>query len=343
MKGGWPGADAYSTLGGPRRVERPGGPVGVGPRDGRVVPGASKMTQTLVDPADSRCGDSTLVPGVGGSPPAAVGMVAVDLDGTLLRTTKGLSRRNAEAIRRVAALGVPVVLATARPPRSVRPIHRALGLTVPTVNYNGAVVDDPTTGRFLLHRPLDAAVATRIVRLARRVHPELLVLVENLDRWYTAQPNHAMLEAVAGKTGPDFVAPFEALLARAMTKLMLLGPRAALDRLQAELPRRFAGGVSLMRSGAQWLQVFDASADKAGGLAWLSERWGVPASGVVAIGDAANDVGMLRWAGWGVAVANASEPTRRAADMVAPSNDADGVAWALERYVLDADGRAAAA
>ena len=122
------------------------------------------------------------------APRVDVGLVALDIDGTLLRPDKRLSRRVVEAIHRTRRRGVKVLLATARPPRGTRPIHAALQLDTPTINYNGALVDDVLRGRFVQHRPLHPPLVGRVAALARRLFPRIRVDAEVLDRWYTDAP-----------------------------------------------------------------------------------------------------------------------------------------------------------
>src|SRR6266567_4078078 len=114
-----------------------------------------------------------------------VRMVAIDLDGTLLSSRKTITPKTHAALKAAVAAGVKIVLATARPPRSVRTYYEALKLDMPTINYNGALVWDEPRRRVVEHVPLDVAVAKKIIAWGRKQHPELLVSVEILDKWYT--------------------------------------------------------------------------------------------------------------------------------------------------------------
>ena len=113
---------------------------------------------------------------------AGIRMVAIDLDGTLLSSRKTITPKTHTAIRAALAAGVKVVLATARPPRSVRTYYEALKLDTPTINYNGALIWNERHRQVVEHVPLDAAVAKRIIAWGRKRYPELLVSVEILDK-----------------------------------------------------------------------------------------------------------------------------------------------------------------
>lgn len=261
-------------------------------------------------------------------------MVAIDLDGTLLRSDKRLSLRTARAIQQARQRGVRVVLASARPPRSVRDIYRHLDLDTLQINYNGALVHDPHRRRNLFHQPLSPKLASRIARLARRLDPDIVVSVEILDKWYTDRVDDSLMTETARFQSPDFIGPLTSFLHVPVTKLMLLAPPARLEPVRQAIREKFRGHVEILISDDYLLQVVRAGVDKALALDRVAQLYGIEPDQVMAIGDAPNDLGMLRWAGLGVAVDNAWPMVRDVAKAVVPSNDQDGVAVALEQFVL---------
>lgn len=263
-----------------------------------------------------------------------IDLIALDIDGTLLRTDKRMSKRVLHAVHQARDKGVRVVLATARPPRSVREIYQYLGLDTPQINYNGALIHDPVRKRHLHHKPLSAELAMKVVKLARKIFPATVVSVEILDRWYTDHVDETLPTETSRAFAPDFVGPLEAFLHVPVTKLMLLAPAKEMAPIREEVERKFEGRVGIAVSDPHLLQVIHPEADKAHGLAWIAQKFNIPARRVMAIGDAPNDVGMLTWAGLGVAVGNAWPAARRVADVVVPGNDEDGVAHAIEQFVL---------
>src|SRR5690606_6731361 len=130
------------------------------------------------------------------------------------------------------------------------------------------------------------------------------------------------------------------VLAEPSLKLILRHSELAVDAVADRLARLGLDGFEVTRSGAPFLEVMAQGVSKAWGLARLCDRLGITAEEVVAFGDAPNDVELLTWAGRGVAVANAAEVTRTAADEVTASNEDDGVAGVLEQLVghLSRDG-----
>ena len=263
-------------------------------------------------------------------------LLAIDLDGTLLNSAKRITGPTAAALRAARQrAGTRVVLASARPPRSVMPFYTQLGLDAPMINYNGAMVYDPTCHRVLLHRPIPLGTARQIVQLARRRRPEVLVSAEILDRWCTDRFDHNYATETAKQHAPDVVGPIEQWLTEPVTKLLLLGHPAWLTQLAGAIQERFVHEVTMVQTEDFLLQIMHATVSKAQALRVVAAELAVPRERVMAIGDNANDVGMLQWAAVGVAVANAAPPALAAADLVTASHDEDGVARAVHRFILD--------
>ncbi len=270
--------------------------------------------------------------------PADIGpirLIAIDLDGTLLRSDKVLSPANASAIAEATNLGVHVVLASARPPRSVREVYHRLALDTLQVNYNGALIHDVPRGRHVFHQPLPIDLARRIVEAARQLDPSVGVSFEVLDKWYTDHVDDTLPTETSKRFDPDLIGPLDALLTDPVTKLMLLAPPEKLKPIHAMVRETFGDEIAILISDDYLIQLVHRQVDKASALKIVAERYNVPAHQVMAIGDADNDLGMIRWAGLGVAMGNAWERLKQSADLIAPANDDDGVAHVIQRYVLD--------
>ena len=263
-------------------------------------------------------------------------LVALDLDGTLLSSRKSITPHTHTAIKAACNAGVKVVLATARPPRSVRTYYEALKLDTPTINYNGALTWDETRRRVVEHVPLDAAIAKKIIAWGRKIYPELLVSVEILDKWYTDHYEDIpeFLTETSRHFSPDFIGPLDAFLRVPITKLMLLGSPVRIAELERSIAEKFSRIVAQTRSDAHMVQLMNPKTSKAGALEKIAAKMGIPAAEVMAIGDAPNDVHMLEWAGLAVVPENGWEAAKKVADEIVPSNDEDGVAVALKKFVL---------
>ena len=263
-------------------------------------------------------------------------LIALDLDGTLLTTDKRISQATVAALSDAMHIGgARVVLASARPPRTTLGFHRQLALDTPVICCNGALVQMPETGKVIIHRPIGAKFAMQAVSLARGIYPKVIVSAEILDKWCTTRFNEAYLSSPDSTSRPDVVAPVESWLNRPVTKLLLVGSRAKLTKIGVLLRKELSSELVVAQTEEHLLQVIHKLASKALSLRSVATQLGIGADEVMAIGDNANDAGMLRWAGVGVAMANASPTAMEAADYVTESNDADGVARAVRRAVLD--------
>lgn len=263
-----------------------------------------------------------------------VRLVAIDLDGTLLNSEKQVTETSAAVLRAAREdHRVWIVLASARPPRSVLPFHELLDLRAPMINYNGALVFDPHRKRALLHRPIPLPTAWEIVELARGMYPGVLVSAEHLDHWYTDRVDPAYTVESALTSEPDVISPIRQWLKREVTKLLLLGEPEPLEAIRREIVARLPDQVSVVSTEGHVLQIMHATASKSQALRTVAAELGVDRTQVVAIGDNDNDVGMLQWAGIGVAMENASPQVLAVANVVTDHHDADGAANAIRRLL----------
>jgi Cof subfamily protein (haloacid dehalogenase superfamily) len=264
-------------------------------------------------------------------------LAAIDLDGTLLRTDGTVSTRSRTALEAAQAAGIDIVLVTARSPRSVRIIAADLGLGGVALCANGATVYDLDADVILQHRPLQVDIAHRVVRGLRERVPGIAFAWE-LELRFGSEPEYETRRDGARWPRPDDAYPPCDVLEwrEPMTKLLARVPEAdlltVLDAARALCDR----DAEVTLTGDTFVEVFAAGVGKEVALAELARERDVPSEQVVAFGDQLVDAAMLRWAGLGVAVANATEFALEAADEVTASNDDDGVALVLERLAAEA-------
>jgi 5-amino-6-(5-phospho-D-ribitylamino)uracil phosphatase len=262
----------------------------------------------------------------------SVRLVACDLDGTLLNGDKQIAPQTREAIRQLGAKGVRFVIASARPPRSVRHLYKQLQLDTLQINYNGALVWDQVTQRVVDHRPLPGSLALEIIRFARAMDTQVLVTCEILDRWHTDRFDNTYSTATGELFGPDVIEPVEQFCRGKVTKLLLLGPGGTMQAMRPQVLQQFGDRVNMVCTEPELLQIMEKSVSKAAALRLLVERYDVGLGQVLAIGDGENDLEMLTECGIGAAVANASPALKRAATWVAPRANSLGVLDILQRY-----------
>lgn len=286
------------------------------------------------DPVSASASADTFVPPV--SPPggADIRLVALDLDGTLLDSRKQIDEDTAAALRSLSARGVQVVIASARPPRGVRHIYQQLKLSNWQINYNGALIWDEPGAKPVFHRPMPGAIIRKMVDIARDQFDEIGVHAELLDRWYTDRPVTEYVTETGRLFQPDRICPVEEICCSPVTKLMLMGEPSMLMKLEPLLLKEFASSVTIVSTDAHLMQIMDRRVGKAVALRKIATHHGIRSSQVMAIGDAPNDVGMLQYAGYSIAMSNAVPVVKQVAKWVAPGNDERGVLAALRRYGL---------
>lgn len=272
----------------------------------------------------------------------SIQLIAADLDGTILRSDKTVSARTEQAFRAVSAQGCLVVPSTGRLKKTIP--EQVLGF--PGVRFcvtsNGASVLDLQTGGAVFTDLMTREQTERVL--------SYLCPTGFLVEAYAGGNSYSERKALAGmiRMGPPewlvdltlqsqtFVDDLPAYVREHGMRLEKIN----LPYLPAGDRHRFACAFSSMPGFAVCsaydtnLEINTASCSKGNALDHLCSRLGIPAAQAMAVGDGGNDVSMLRWAGLGVAMGNASRDALEAADAVTASNDADGVALALERYVL---------
>jgi Cof subfamily protein (haloacid dehalogenase superfamily) len=259
-------------------------------------------------------------------------LVAIDLDGTLLNDRKEVTEETVASLSRAVDRGLKVVIASARPPRSVRGIYRRLGLDTLQVNYNGALIWDEPNRAVFSHVPLDGATVTEVVVFARQRHPGVLVGCEIMDRWHTDRHDEAYTTQTGRMFPPDVIAPVETFCSSPVTKLMLLGSPGVIADLRPVIEQTFAGRIMLTSSDEDLIQIAHPTVSKGAALKTVADYYEINMANVLAIGDAPNDVPMLTIAGVGVAMDNAHHAAKAAATWVAPSNNDHGVCATLRKY-----------
>jgi len=213
--------------------------------------------------------------------------------------------------------------------RSVRPYLIEAGIVDPVVCYQGAVVADPRTSRFLLHEPIPLRLAREAIEAVQDegfglncyVDDELYVAEETPEADRYARFQHIPMHTVG---------PLLDWLTKPPTKLVTIGDPEQLDELERRMKGRFEGRLYISKSLPEFLEFASPKVTKGSGLAWVAEHEGFAAERTVAFGDGENDVELLEWAGYGVAVENAHSRVREVADWVCPPADKEGVAQVLE-------------
>ncbi len=265
-------------------------------------------------------------------------LIALDVDGTDFGDDLTPSPRTRAAVHAARAAGIHVTLATGRTFGATRAIADALGIDAPLICYQGAWVRDPASGATLLHYTVPRTAAAEVVSIARAADRQCNVYIN--DQVYVEQlkPEAAIYFHLNRRTPPQPVPDLLALVrdaAQDPTKLVLVLPtEAETDATVAALQARFGDAVYVTKSHPNFAEVINAQVNKGTALAAVAAALHVTQAETMAVGDGMNDLPMLEWAGLGVAMGQAYPQVQAAADVVTAALAEDGLAQAIERYVL---------
>jgi Cof subfamily protein (haloacid dehalogenase superfamily) len=260
-------------------------------------------------------------------------VVAIDVDGTLIERGRPIAPRVRETIARARALGVIVTLASGRMYPLVASLLRELALTHPAICYGGAMIVSSSTGEPIFERGVPLQLAREVIREARnreltaRAYVGTSVYVDRLD------PDRFNAESLRRVNAVE-VGDLIAFLSKDPSHLAVDAPPERTRDVVLSMRARFNGQLNVTTGHPLLTEFSHPTVHKGAALEWLCHYLGIPAEESLAIGDDWNDLEMLRQAGVGVAVANAHPDVLAIADHVVPSVAEDGVAVALERYVL---------
>ena len=225
-----------------------------------------------------------------------------------------------------------MIIDTGRMFRSVRPYALAAGIEEPLVCYQGAVVAEPVSGKWLRHEPIPLELAREAIAAVQAEGYPLNCYVG--DELYVAEHTSAS-EAYASFQNLEVhaVGDLLAWLSEPPTKLVAVGDPVELDGLEQRLKKHFGGRMYISKSLPHFLEFASPEVTKASGLAFVAEHLGFARERTVALGDGENDVELLEWAGYSVAVENAHERVLAVADFVCPPAEEEGVAQVIEAYL----------
>ncbi|WP_040260594.1 Cof-type HAD-IIB family hydrolase [Pseudomonas massiliensis] len=259
-----------------------------------------------------------------------------DMDGTLLRPDHQLAGPVIEAVQRLQAAGVRFSLASSRPPRAMLEQARLLGISAPIAGFNGGRLVYPD-GRLLEAYPLAPTAARAALTFLARHTVDIWVFAD--EQWLLKDFSAAHVPTERHALGFDgtLVVDFDPYLDRVDKIVATTDDHALLARLEAELQPRLVDQAHAARSQPYYLDITSIEADKGKALTRLARHLDVPLSQTAALGDSHNDMAMFAVAGLAIAMGQASAEVRAAADVVTVSNAEDGVAFAIERYLLSSD------
>ena len=269
----------------------------------------------------------------------SIKLIAIDIDGTLLNNDRKITPGVYQALKAAEAQGVRIVLCTGRPLTGVQDLLSELDLFSETdyvITYNGSLVQKTKTKEIVSEFGLTHEEYLEVEMTARKLGVHLHV--ETQDTMYTANRDispYTVYEAFLVNMPLKYRTPEEMTADLNIIKMMMIDEPELIDAIIPQLPTSLTESFNIVKSAPFFLEVLNKKAHKGAAVQKLAEELGISQAEVMAIGDNENDLTMVEYAGLGVAMANATENVKQAADVITASNEEDGVAKVINDYVLN--------
>ena len=264
----------------------------------------------------------------------SVKLFVSDVDGTLLSAGKKISARNIEAVKRMTDAGITVTIATGRMYRAALPIAKELGVNVPIITYNGALIKS-TNGKVIHAEYLPEDIVVELVNFYEK-HGWYLQNYSEDTLYYPAYNDYAKYYETNQKVQGTAIG-WEGMKTKTSHVCKLLSIADNLDetlRRMAKLKAAFGDKIDVTKSTPIFTEIVCPNVSKASAVKILAEKLGVDRAEVLAIGDSDNDLPMLKAAGTSIAMGNATDEVKKACDLVTGICEEDGFSQAVDKFVF---------
>lgn len=250
--------------------------------------------------------------------------VVIDLDGTLLDSNKKVSKRNITAINKLEKIGITIIIATARPPRTVKYLlPEEITSSAVMIYYNGAMVVSEKL-KIKHHFSIDLSVSSEIIDYLIETEPNHWLSIEEEDNWYSLNDlDYATFMKTKNNPTRLNLAQLKEI---SPTKILVSNLNSISSFIE-----RFGYIANIITTDSNKLtQIMQLNISKEYAVSLVSEKLGISLNNIVAFGDDFNDMGLFKMCGYPVAMGNAIAELKELAKEVTDTNDCDGVAKTLE-------------
>lgn len=264
-------------------------------------------------------------------------LIAMDLDGTLNNDEKQITQKTRMALMQAQHQGIRLVLASARPSPGLfreRDVLRLQDHGGILMSYNGGRIVDAATGKVLFETAMDLEATKQILRQLEKL--PVTPILDDGKQFYVTDRQGFQVEYECKNNGMECteVENLADFLSFAPVKILMSVQPEILPQVQQQIASFLPDSLTVVQTAPFYLEVIPNTIHKGQGIREICRLLHLDTAAVIAFGDAQNDIPMLQAAGMGVAMGNATEPTKAAADYVTLSNNHDGIAAALERFVF---------
>ena len=257
----------------------------------------------------------------------------MDLDDSLLGTDLMISAKNKDALIKAREQGVIVTIATGRMFVSAMVFAQQLGLDVPIITYQGGYIKNAFSHEVIYNRTLPIDVTEEIIGICKGKGAHLQIYIG--DEYYVEEHNKysELYHENVGVKGKS-VGSWDRFDLEAPNKVLIVDEPHRIVELRDEFSKIFGEEIEITMSRPFYLEFTHREATKGKALEYLANLKGVSRNNIMAIGDSYNDISMIQYAGLGVAMGNAPEDVKTHADYITSSNDEDGVAKVIDKFIL---------
>lgn len=260
-------------------------------------------------------------------------LLAADIDGTLLNNRGVLTAKTLESIVQLILSGKHFILSTGRPLIGARAISKQIPFDIPIIGGNGAIVATSRSNTIIFRRDLSADVAHEVIKIAEEYNASLVIWCQD-ELFINRKDKYTEKYGSQASSPPQLLADLSLIYTKDITKIIWFDEPEKLKAIQKEIRPRLKRKVNFFTSDPSYLEFVDKEASKAKALAVIRKYYRLKRREIVAIGDGFNDLPMIVYAGFGIAMGNADEGVKEKADFVTLSNDEDGVRFVIETFFL---------
>lgn len=266
-------------------------------------------------------------------------LISLDMDNTTLNNEHKISERTKMTLEKAHNRGVKIIINTGRTYNEAKKFIDELDFVDYAVVSNGSVMFEKNMGKIHQVNGLDHKYIEVSHEICKKFKDDVMLLVGDetscyCDNEYKASNGGILFHKIIGMELPFVENIVEHFAGEFVGKIVVIGNHEILEKVKQEFEMFFGDQVQLKYSLSSALEILTPQMDKSEGVKLIMEILDIKKEEVMAIGDGENDIGMLKQAALGIAVANACEPLKKIADYITLSNAEDGVAHAVEKFVL---------
>ncbi len=260
-------------------------------------------------------------------------LVAVDIDGTLLNSSHLLTENTRNTIIRAVAQGIRITLSTGRMFQSAQRIASEIGLDVPLIIYNGALIKNACSEEIIFEKRIAIAAGERLLALLKAAGLHYHVYVDGA-LFVPEITEKSRIYAERTGVSVHLMTELDFASCAGFYKVLVMGDPEKLSLFEKQAADELREDIRAFKSHPQYLEIVHCQVSKGNALQILANELEIPCKRIMAIGDHYNDMDMISFAGCGVAMGNAPEDVKSCAVHIAASNDDEGAARAIQEWAM---------